>query len=164
MPRWLVPLQRGYLALLMLLALLHFHWSWAQRLVGNALGAVPLAVPWWGALGGITFSLTGVFKHASSWDRSYGAWHVARPVMAAIMGSVGYLISIVAIRSTGASLATAAHTGDAAFALVAFLVDYREAVFRELLRKAVDILLAPGRSSGGHVAETKATEAVETGA
>lgn len=160
-PWWLLPLQLGYLALLILLALLHFHWSWAHRLVGNALGPIPLAVPWWGALGGITISLTGVFKHASSWDRSYEAWHVARPVMGAIMGSVAYLIFIVVIRSTGASVTTATHSGDAVFDLVAFLVGYREAVFRELLRKAVDILLAPGRSSGSDVAEAKTTEAAE---
>lgn len=160
-PRWLLPLQLGYLALLMLLALLHFHWSWAHRLVGNALGPVPLAVPWWGALGGITISLTGVFKHASSWDRNLEGWHIARPVMGAIMGSVGYLIFIVVIRSTGASVTTAAHTGDAAFDLVAFLVGYREAVFRELLRKAVDVLLAPGRSSAGDAAEPKAADSTD---
>ncbi|MDA8368190.1 MAG: hypothetical protein M0Z62_14760 [Actinomycetota bacterium] len=146
-PWWLLPLQLGYLALLMLLALLHFHWSWAHRLVGNTLGPIPLAVPWWGALGGITISLTGVFKHASSWDRSYENWHVARPIMGAIMGSVGYLIFIVVIRSTGASVSTATRSGGAAFDLVAFLVGYREAVFRELLRKAVDVLLAPGSST-----------------
>jgi hypothetical protein len=160
-PWWLLPLQLGYLALLMLLALLHFHWSWAHRLVGNALGPIPLAVPWWGALGGITISLTGIFKHASSWNRNLEAWHVARPVMGAIMGSVGYLIFIVVIRSTGASVTAATHTGDAVFDLVAFLVGYREAVFRDLLRKAVDVLLAPGRSSAGDAVEAKAADSTD---
>ena len=146
-PRWLLPLQLAYIGVLVAIALLHSHWSWAHRLFGANLGPVPLAVPWWGALGGITISLTGLFKHAASWDECYEAWHIARPVMGAVMGSVGYLIFIVVIRSTGASAPATTSTGGAAFDLVAFLVGYREAVFRELLRKAVDILLSPGSST-----------------
>ena len=143
----MLSLQLVYVAALVVLALLHSHWTWAHRLVGASLGPVPLAVPWWGALGGITISLTGLFKHATSWERRFEAWHVARPVMGAIMGSVGYLIFIVVIRSTGASAPTTTGVGGAAFDLVAFLVGYREEVFRELLRKAVDILLSPGSSA-----------------
>ncbi|MGH9100946.1 MAG: hypothetical protein ACRDV8_12055 [Acidimicrobiales bacterium] len=159
-PKWLLPVQLGYLAALVVLALLHFHWSWAHRLFGASLGPVPLAVPWWGALGGITISLTGLFKHSDSWERRYETWHIARPIMGAIMGSVGYLIFIVVIRSTGASAPTTTGTGGAAFDLVAFLVGYREAVFRELLRKAVDVLLSPGSSSSGPNGAT--TEEVAT--
>lgn len=147
-PRWLVPLQLAYIGVLAAIALVHSHWSWAHRLLGTTLGPIPLAVPWWGALGGVTISLSGLFKHAASWDERYEAWHVARPVMGAVMGSVGYLIFIVVIRSTGASVPATTSAGGAAFDLVAFLVGYREAVFRELLRKAVDILLSPGSSTG----------------
>lgn len=147
-PTWLLPLQLAYLAALVLLALLHFHWSWAHQLFGATVGPVPLAVPWWGALGGITISLTGLFKHGDSWEHRLDAWHIARPVMGATMGSVGYLVFIVVIRTVDTHAPTTAGTGGATFDLVAFLVGYREAVFRELLRRAVDILLSPGSSSG----------------
>jgi hypothetical protein len=65
--------------------------------------------------------------------------------MGAITGSVGYLIFVAVIRSTGAAPSAHSTTGAAVFDLVAFLVGYREEVFRELLRKAVDILLSPGK-------------------
>lgn len=143
--RRLFVLELCYLALLVGLALLWGHQPRLRSLVGSQLGPVPVAVPWWGALGGITISLTGVFRHTDGWDSSYNLWHIARPVMGAITGSVGYLIFVAVVRPTGAVPSAHSTTGAAVFDLVAFLVGYREEVFRELLRKAVDILLSPGK-------------------
>jgi hypothetical protein len=134
---------------LVTLALLWVHQPEFQRLVPGQLGPIPLSVPWWGALGGTTISLTGVFRHPTNWNSSYNLWHLARPVMGAIAGSVGYLIFIAVIRSSGSQAPKHASAGTAVFDLVAFLIGYREEVFRELLRRAVDVLLSPakGRSS-----------------
>jgi len=143
----MISLELGYLALLVLLALGYYHFAWLHNLVHDPAAPIPLAVPWWGALGGITISLTGLFRHASTWDGSYQGWHIARPFVGAVIGTVGYLIFIVVIRTTGAHVPAGSGSGQAVFDLVAFLVGYREAVFRDLLRKAVDVLLAPGRPS-----------------
>ncbi len=74
-------------------------------------------------------------------------WHIARPFLGAVVGSVGFLIFIVVIRATCTTVSAGTAAGRAAFDLVAFLVGYREEVFRQLLKRATDVLFAPGRPS-----------------
>ncbi|MHB1555642.1 MAG: hypothetical protein ACYCZP_17205 [Acidimicrobiales bacterium] len=148
-PGWLFGLQVLYLVLLVAIALIYIHQPAVHRFLPDPAGPVPLGVPWWGALGGITISFTGMFRNARRWESSYVAWHVARPFLGAVVGSVGFLVFIVVIRATGSTVSTTTTTGTAAFDLVAFLVGYREEVFRQLLKRATDVLLAPGRHEGG---------------
>ena len=96
-PRWLLGLQILYLVLLVAIGLVYVHQPAVHRFLPDPAGPVPLGVPWWGALGGITISLTGMFRHARRWESSYVAWHVARPFLGAIVGSVGFLVFIVVI-------------------------------------------------------------------
>lgn len=144
-PIWLFILQLAYLAALVTIGLLYVHLDAFRRLLPNPAGPIPLAVPWWGALGGITISLTGIFRNAGRWQPRYELWHIARPVLGAIVGSVAYLIFIVVIRATGTTPGPHSSTSGAVFDLVAFLVGYREEVFRELLKRASDSLFAPTR-------------------
>jgi hypothetical protein len=104
-----------------------------------------VAVPWWGALGGITISLTGIFRYADKWDPSKNLWHIARPFIGAIVGSVSYLIFVTIIRATGTTPAHGSPTGNAVFYLVAFITGYREEIFRELIKRTADSLFAPGK-------------------
>ena len=145
----------------------------------NAFGPVPLGVPWFGALGAVLISLTGVFEHEHDWDASYWPWHVARPLIGVALGVVSVLIlqaGVLAVGSTPiqpaptptatstqpatTSTSTPAPTTPGAaqqsqptnskiptnllYYLVAFLVGYREETFRELIKRLVDIILAPG--------------------
>jgi hypothetical protein len=43
----------------------------------SSLGSLPVGVPWFGAVGGTLISLTGVFKHADTWDPRLELWHWA---------------------------------------------------------------------------------------
>ncbi len=144
-PIWLFVLQLLYLAALVTISLLYAHLGAFRRLVPDPAGPVPLAVPWWGALGGVTISLTGIFRNAGNWQPRYELWHIARPFLGAVVGSVAYLIFIVIIRSTGTIPSSRSAASGAVFDLVAFLVGYREEVFRELLKRASDSLFAPAR-------------------
>lgn len=143
-PQWLFVLELGYAATLVLLAVVYAHCSGFRNLIPDPAGPVPLGVPWWGALGGVTISLTGIFRNRRRWDTSYHAWHISRPVLGAIVGAVGYLIFIAVLRSTGAEIGPNNETGRATFYLVAFLVGYREAIFRDLLKRAADVLFTSG--------------------
>lgn len=145
-PRWLFPLELGYVLALVGVLLLYHHNDTAQRVVPDPAGPIPIGVAWWGALGGVTISLTGIFRHPRSWDDAFNCWHVARPVLGAIMGTVGYLIFVVVMQAAGPGELEAGN-GSPIFYLVAFLLGYREQVFRDALRKAVDVLIAPGRDS-----------------
>lgn len=142
-PRWILPLQLFYLAALITLATLYHESSTLRSVFPDPSGSIPLAVPWWGALGGITISCAGVFRNARRWNNHYNSWHIARPFLGAVAGSVGYLVFIVIIRTTGASVPSASAASRPVFDLVAFLLGYREEVFRELLLKC-----------GGHVVST----------
>jgi len=55
-------------------------------------GPIPVGVPWFGALGAVLISLTGVFEHEHDWDMSYWPWHVARPLVGATVSVVSVLI------------------------------------------------------------------------
>jgi hypothetical protein len=145
-PRWLFALELAYIGVLVAAAIIYGQSSGLRDLVPAKVGPVPLGVPWWGALGGITISLTGIFRHASDWNPAYNNWHIARPILGAVMGTVGVLVFLTLIRSTGTQINTSADAGRPVYDLIAFLLGYREEVFRDVLRKAVDVLLAPGRS------------------
>lgn len=123
--------------------------------VGNTL---PLAVPWFGALGAVILSLQGVFDHNGSWDNSYGFWHMARPLFGGTLAIVAYLIFITVVQTTGAQPVTSGAqpaAGAAAttlanpfiYYILAFLVGYREATFRDLITKAADVILGPGTTN-----------------
>lgn len=145
-PRWLFALQLGYVGALLLFLLLYHHSPFAQRLVPDPAGPIPLGVVWWGALGGVSISLTGIFRHPRDWDETYNWWHVARPLLGAAMGTVGYLVFVVVAQAASTEGAEAGSSSPV-FYLVGFLLGYREQVFRDVLRKAVDVLIAPGRNA-----------------
>jgi hypothetical protein len=83
-------------------------------------------------------SLTGVFKHPRDWNNDRNMWHIARPALGAVTGTVGFLIFFVVLRSTGASVPKSSAT----FFVVAFLVGYREDIFRTLLKRATDLMFS----------------------
>lgn len=69
----------------------------------NYFGPVAVGVPWFGALGAVLISLTGVFEHEHDWDMSYWPWHVARPLVGAALGVVSVLILQAGILSVSAT-------------------------------------------------------------
>jgi hypothetical protein len=141
-PKWLVGVDVGYVIVLGALAL---WWGRSSRLRGDfpwSGTGVPVEVLWWGALGAVTVSLAATTKFRDDWDRTLNAWHLARPVLGAVLGAVSYLIFVVVIASAGATRSSAS-AGHLTFYLVAFLVGYREETFRQLINRATDALLGP---------------------
>jgi len=50
---------------------------------------------WFGALGGVTISLKGIYDHGAStdpWRNDYNLWHIGRPVSGAIAGLIAGLL------------------------------------------------------------------------
>ncbi|HEX3586209.1 MAG TPA: IPT/TIG domain-containing protein [Candidatus Angelobacter sp.] len=180
-----------YLAVILAIGLIFFVKRDLLFFVPDAFGPVPLGVPWFGALGAVLISLTGVFEHEHDWDLSYWPWHVARPLIGVALGVVSVLILQAGVLAVGSTpiqptptptptpssaqstptptptpastppsptpTPTPAPTPPASqnqstkpiptnllYYLVAFLVGYREETFRELIKRLVDIILAPG--------------------
>src|SRR5713226_2402958 len=91
-------LQLVYLAALGALAGLYFNGVWIHR---QTLGTVPIAVPWWGAVGAVLLSLSGVFEHRRDWLPSVAPWHWARPVFGVFMASFGVLVFQAGVLAVG---------------------------------------------------------------
>ena len=109
---------------------------------------VPMSIPWFGAIGAITISLQAVFERRDDWDSSYNYWHVARPLVGAVLGIMSFLILSVIVTLAGST----APSPDAAptianmniYHVLAFIVGYREETFRDLLKRVTDLILRPG--------------------
>jgi len=142
---WFVPvLILGWLAVLMSTVPLYHDIGTIQNNIPLQAGPIPLGIVWWGALGGVTVSLVGIGSHWKEWKASYTWWHILRPIVGAIVGSVSYLIFITVIRSTGTSPQLKGVDSRTVFFLVAFITGYKESTFRSLISRATQVLLGPG--------------------
>ena len=92
-----------YLAILLVLPIAYnADWFELESRLGDTIAdLIPVGVPLAGALGAVTISLYGVFQHNTNWQKRWNYWHMARPLMGALLGSFGYLIFIATIQSTG---------------------------------------------------------------
>ncbi|WP_374455731.1 hypothetical protein [Nocardioides sp.] len=143
----------GYQVTLMLVSFIALWWftsapgrapdmSWTK--------VVPLWVPFGGWLGGITISIVGVATHTHDWNRQmYGYWHLARPLLGLITGSVAVLIVLFVVTGvSGSPIPSGEETyepsGIAVLFVLAFVVGYREETFRELVKRVLDVILTPG--------------------
>lgn len=111
LPRWLsCPLDERkptffflfslfYLAALILVLIAQWKgWIDVPELIP---GVVPAAIPWFGALGAVTISLYGVFDHNQEWDAKWNPWHLARPFVGAILGTLAVMIFVGFINAAG---------------------------------------------------------------
>jgi hypothetical protein len=116
----------------------------------ETLGPVPLAVPWFGALGGVLISLVGITEHQSDWDNRYWYWHLSRPFVGAALGVVSVIIfqaGILAVGSTPQGMPSVPR--NLLYYLIAFLVGYREETFRELIKRLTDVILGSTKAVSG---------------
>jgi hypothetical protein len=138
-------LQIIYLAALGALAGIYF----TNRSLINlpeTLGPLPVAVPWFGALGAVLISLVGVTEHRRDWDQSYRFWHWSRPVLGASFGAISVLIFEAGILAVGSTPTASTQNvpRNLLYFLAAFVVGYREETFRELIKRLTDIIFSPG--------------------
>jgi hypothetical protein len=138
--------QVAWLVALGVLAAVFFIQRSLIPIAGDSLGSVPIGVVWFGALGAVLISLTGIVEHAHDWDESFALWHLSRPLVGASLAVVGVLILQAGVLASGSTPTNTDPPGiskNLLFYLVAFLVGYREETFRELIKRLVDLVFAP---------------------
>jgi IPT/TIG domain len=118
-----------------------------HRTLGNSFGPMPVGVPWFGAVGAVVISLSGAFDHRNDWDPSWNLWHFTRPLIGVTLAIVSWLIFQAGILSVGDKTSVTGTTSNVLFFLIAFIVGYREDVFRELIKRAADVILRPAQDS-----------------
>jgi hypothetical protein len=143
-------LQLLYAAVLAVLAGLYFTDPKSLPLPEN-LGGVPVAVPWFGAAGAITISMSALSDHRHDWDPEWWFWHASRPLVGAIIGTMAVLFFVSGILAVQKNPQTGSVTATSNFLyyVIAFAIGYREESFRDLLKKVLDLLIKPGGSAAG---------------
>ena len=115
------------------------------------LGSLPVGVPWFGALGAVIISLSGAFDHRNDWDPTWNLWHYTRPLVGISLAIVSWLILQAGILAVGSSIPGSQGLGiptNLLYYLIAFVVGYRESVFRDLIKRVADVLLTPAPAAG----------------
>jgi len=148
-----------YLLVLFALALLYLTPLGAAAPVAlpSSFGPLPVGVPWFGALGAVVISLSGAFDHRTDWDPTWALWHFTRPLIGVSLAIIAWLTFQAGILAVGSVPSAPApnpsnpgHDVTAPtnllYYLIAFVVGYREQVFRELIKRVSDVILTP---SGG---------------
>ena len=95
--------------------------------------------------------MEGVFLWNSQWNKAYNYWHIGRPMFGAVLGIVAFFLFVLIVTTSGTppKFLTAPATGTdgkdfIVYYIVAFLVGYREETFRDLIKRATDLILRPG--------------------
>jgi hypothetical protein len=149
-PSFFFWLGMGYASLLLLMAAAYNIWfpspDGSKPLMLG--GMLPIAVPWFGALGAVTISLEGVFLWNTQWDKKFNYWHIGRPVFGAVLGIVAFFLFVLIVTAAATPPKFLTGEGTAAkdfiiYYVVAFLVGYREETFRDLIKRATDLILQP---------------------
>ncbi|HEY5224397.1 MAG TPA: hypothetical protein VIJ18_15285 [Microbacteriaceae bacterium] len=129
---------------------------------------LPVSVPWGGALGGVCVAIAGVTDHwrsfgvhpASATSRTWNAWYLARLPMGAAFGTVGALIVVFflgTVGSTKTGTIDVSISGTAILFVVAFIVGYKQDIFRQLVSRVTEVILGPGDTQPAAVAEATVT-------
>ncbi len=109
------------------------------------LGTLPFETIWFGAIGGWLISAQGIFNHNREWSLRYNYWHFVRPVLGAIIGTLGCLLFLV-LNETASDKAVVANP--VFYSVVALTIGYREESFRALITRLLDTVISPGEKKG----------------
>jgi hypothetical protein len=114
----------------------------------DPVGTIPLAIPWFGALGALTYGILltiGAVPIPSGYRWSYRA-DIPRPFIGATLGIVGYIIfySIIKAATGGTQAPTGTVTDIFIYFVVSFVVAYSDGTFGQLISRATTVILGPG--------------------
>lgn len=134
MPRRLLMWPIAYIMLAVVAAL----WPGLFDKQTTLPGGVPVAMAWYGMLGGVTVALLGMFYHNEEWDRSYSIWYGFSGTIGAIYGVFAYLILAMVQHSTSSSSSLDALSPT--FLVGAFLLGFSQREFSTLAKKAFSLV------------------------
>ena len=145
----------SFFALLALAGFSHVDGSFGHWISDHHFGRLPVAIVWFGAVGGSLASLTGIFwHHRVDWKGSYDLWHKMRPWTGLVMGSMGAFLLLVSteLATAGSTASGARATAPTAFNpdvyyAAAFLAGFAESPFRALVKRLTDAVFGPGQST-----------------
>jgi hypothetical protein len=145
---WVAAYDCVWLGLLFLFAIDYLRGKEGKPFhLAHTVGSMPTPVLWFGLLGGVMISLSGVAEKSAdgSWNEHWTLWHLLHPLIGAACGLVAVLIFQAGIMSIGSTPNTGSKPAEnAAYYVIAFLVAYREKTFRDLMKRLADTVFTTG--------------------
>jgi hypothetical protein len=135
----LLKIEIGYLVLLLFLG--YVTYKWPDFVLWEGLVEYPLQTAWFGALGGITIAIYGIYEHIHlrDFDPKYELWYICKPLMGGIFGWFVYLIYYIGIISVqGLDSAEIRHP-ELPY-LIAFLAGFSERFTLRLIDRLMEVL------------------------
>ena len=145
----LFALELGYLALILLIGYLAYKWPGPSFWMWSGLVNIQSGAAWYGAIGGATVGLYGLYSHiqARDFDPKYRLWYIAKPVTGAIFGWFVFLIyylGLVSVQGTGPSV----KTPEVPY-VIAFLAGFSERFTIKIVDKLMETLTTWQGSDNG---------------
>lgn len=134
----LLWIELAYLFVLLLLG--YATLKWPDCGVWKGVISQSLQTAWFGALGGITIGIYGLYSHVQQkdFDPKYKLWYLCKPIIGAIFGWFVYLIfflGLVAVQGMGDKMTKP----ELAF-LIAFLAGFSERFTIKMIDKLMSVL------------------------
>jgi hypothetical protein len=137
----LLAIEAAYLAAILVLGYLvkryPAFWLW------NSLVGLGAKCAWFGALGGVTIGIYGIYTHISAkdFDPSFTLWYICKPVMGAIFGWFVFLVYYVGVISAQAGATVDIKSPELSY-LIAFLAGFSERFTIKTIDRFMTVLTA----------------------
>jgi hypothetical protein len=137
----LLLIEGGYLILIV--ALGYFVKRYPDYWLWNGLIGLGARAAWFGAVGGVTIGVYGIYTHISTkdFDPSFRLWYICKPVMGAIFGWFVFLVYYVGVVSAQAGEKVDIKSPELSY-LIAFLAGFSERFTIKTIDRFMTVLTA----------------------
>jgi hypothetical protein len=139
----LLLIEIGYLVILLLLG--YFSCKWPHFVLCDGLMKdsimLQLQTVWFGALGGITIAIYGIYEHIHlrDFDPNYELWYICKPLIGGIFGWFVYMIYFIGLVSVQGINNVEIHTPELPY-VIAFLAGFSERFTLKMIDKLMGVL------------------------
>lgn len=132
-------IETGYLVILLLLAYLTY--KWPKFIMWDGLVNMHLQTAWFGALGGITIAIYGIYEHTQKrdFDPRYELWYISKPIIGGIFGWFIWLIFLIGLISVQGVGERELKHPELPF-VIAFLSGFSERFTLKMIDKLMNVL------------------------
>lgn len=100
---------------------------------------MPLAVLWFGMLGGLMFSLYGIVARRE-WNNPLDLKHVFSGMLGAVYGLISYLLIVLLINAV--TINNSFDRNSVAYLVIAFMFGFAQNAFQSMIRKVTNLVFS----------------------
>lgn len=143
----------SFLFLLLLLGYVTFRWDTSplwRDLIYLPRVQMHIRTAWFGALGGVTIALYGLYSHvqARDFDPKYKMWYLSKPLTGAIFGWFVFLIYFIGLISVQGLDGVKIKTPELPY-VIAFLAGFSERFTTRIIDRLMSVLMTWEEKPGG---------------